>query len=90
MGMTERVENCLCIVISEETGSISLAEGGNLNRPLTSSKLKELLEARFSPSVEREDMAPDWRVLSRTIGLRSRKFLERLFHVSPPSSRKDK
>lgn len=54
MGITERVENCICVIVSEETGSISLAEKGSLNRPLTSSKLKELLEARFSPSVERE------------------------------------
>ena len=85
MGMTERVENCLCIVVSEETGSISLAQGGNLNRPLTSSKLKELLEERFSPTVEREDIAPDWRLL-----LQGRKFLDRLFHRLLPTSRKDK
>jgi len=45
MGITERVENCICVVVSEETGSISLAEGPN--RPLTSSKLKELLDADF-------------------------------------------
>ncbi len=38
MGITERVENCVCVVVSEETGSISLAERGTLNRPLTSSK----------------------------------------------------
>lgn len=48
MGITERSENCLCIVVSEETGSITLAEGGILNRPLTSSKLKELLEAKYA------------------------------------------
>lgn len=48
MGITERSENCLCIVVSEETGSITLAEGGTLNRPLTSSKLKELLEAKYA------------------------------------------
>jgi len=47
MGITERVENCICVVVSEETGSISLAERGTLNRPLTSSKLKELLDARL-------------------------------------------
>lgn len=58
MGITERLENCICVVVSEETGSISLAERGLLNRPLTSSKLKELLEERFSPSVEREAVAP--------------------------------
>jgi len=41
----ERVENCICVVVSEETGSLSLAERGTLHRPLTSSKLKELLDA---------------------------------------------
>jgi uncharacterized protein (TIGR00159 family) len=53
MGITERMENCICIVVSEETGSISLAEGGILNRPLTSSKLKELLESKFTPQIDR-------------------------------------
>jgi len=30
MGITERVENCICVVVSEETGSLSLAEQGNI------------------------------------------------------------
>ncbi len=76
MGITERVENCVCVVVSEETGSISLAEKGGLNRPLTSSKLKELLEARFSQSVDREAVTPNLRLLgrlsSRTLALVSR------------------
>jgi uncharacterized protein (TIGR00159 family) len=55
MGITERVENCVCIVVSEETGSISLVERGILNRPLTSSKLKELLEAKFETEGDRTD-----------------------------------
>ncbi|MGB5961242.1 MAG: diadenylate cyclase CdaA [Coleofasciculaceae cyanobacterium] len=68
MGITERVENCLCIVVSEETGSISLAERGTLNRPLTSNKLKELLEARFSTfSVDREAGSPGLRSFGRQI-----------------------
>lgn len=67
MGITERVENCLCIVVSEETGSISLAERGVLNRPLTSSKLKELLEARFARAVDREVVAPNLRSLGRQV-----------------------
>nr|WP_242041794.1 diadenylate cyclase CdaA [Alkalinema sp. FACHB-956] len=54
MGITERVENCLCIVVSEETGSISVAERGLLNRPLTSTKLREILESKFSHVNERE------------------------------------
>lgn len=67
MGITERVENCLCVVVSEETGSISMAERGVLNRPLTSSKLKELLEARLSPSTDRETGTPSLRGISRQI-----------------------
>jgi uncharacterized protein (TIGR00159 family) len=54
MGITERVENCICIVVSEETGSISVAEHGLLNRPLTSSKLKEILEEKFAVGNDRE------------------------------------
>lgn len=79
MGITERVENCICVVVSEETGSISLAERGTLNRPLTSSKLKELLEARLSQTVDREAVAPDLRTLSRQIGAKVWMVTARLF-----------
>jgi uncharacterized protein (TIGR00159 family) len=82
MGITERVDNCLCIVVSEETGSISLAEKGALNRPLTSSKLRELLETRLMFSIDREVVTPG---LSRFLQ-RSRKkslgVLSRLLHFS--------
>lgn len=67
MGITERVENCICVVVSEETGSISMAERGGLNRPLTSSKLKELLEQRLSPAADRETGTPTLRGLSRRL-----------------------
>lgn len=43
VGMTERFDRCLCVVVSEETGTISLAQLGHLERPITSSRLKELL-----------------------------------------------
>lgn len=78
MGITERVENCLCIVVSEETGSISMAEKGTLNRPLTSNKLKELLEARFSPSSDERAVAPI-RSLGRQIGSGGTALIGRLF-----------
>lgn len=82
MGITERVENCVCVVVSEETGSISLAERGTLNRPLTSSKLKELLEARFSQTADRDTVAPDLRSLARQMGSQGlslvARFLDRL------------
>ncbi|MFQ3616374.1 MAG: diadenylate cyclase CdaA [Cyanobacteriota bacterium] len=88
MGITERVEQCLCIVVSEETGSISLAEGGILNRPLTSSKLRELLIARFSQSVEREPVAPQLRSLGRQFIDRLKLLLPSPFRISKSASRR--
>ncbi len=83
MGITERVDKCLCIVVSEETGSISLAEKGTLNRPLTSSKLKELLQAKFAPIAERDAVR-----LSRKLGFQGKILLERLFRWRSSNSRK--
>ncbi|MEQ9548284.1 MAG: diadenylate cyclase CdaA [Coleofasciculus sp. G3-WIS-01] len=90
MGITERVENCLCIVVSEETGSISLAERGGLNRPLTSSKLKELLEARFSTAVDREAVAPGLRSLGRQVKSQGRLLISRLLRLPSSTSRNKK
>ncbi len=84
MGITERVDKCLCIVVSEETGSISLAEKGTLNRPLTSSKLKELLQAKFTPIVERDAVR-----LSRKLGFQGKILLKRLLRMLSPISRKN-
>lgn len=88
MGITERVENCVCVVVSEETGSISLAERGTLNRPLTSSKLRELLMARFSQSVEREAVAPQLRSLGRQIVTQALDLIARLFRFSASREKK--
>jgi uncharacterized protein (TIGR00159 family) len=73
MGISERVNNCVCVVVSEETGSISLAERGTLDRLLTSNKLKELLEQKLGDADERENVSPTFKSLrrkftSRTIG----------------------
>ncbi|MCT7974295.1 diadenylate cyclase CdaA [Laspinema olomoucense] len=90
MGITERVENCVCVVVSEETGSISLAEKGTLNRPLTSSKLKELLQARFSQTVEREPVAPDLRNLGRQLLSKAVGLVLRLLRLPSSASREKK
>jgi uncharacterized protein (TIGR00159 family) len=90
MGITERVENCLCVVVSEETGSISLAERGTLNRPLTSSKLRELLGERFSQSAEREAVAPQLRSLGRQLHTQIKVLFPRLAHFLSLASREKK
>lgn len=77
MGITERVKHCLCVVVSEETGSISLAERGTLNRPLTGSKLRELLQERFSQRGDGEVVPSNLRSLGRQIGSKSRSLLSR-------------
>lgn len=90
MGITERVENCACVVVSEETGSISLAERGMLDRPLTSSKLRDLLRQKFSQTVDREAVAPQLRSLGRQLGTRISSLLSRLFRSSSSASREKK
>jgi uncharacterized protein (TIGR00159 family) len=57
MGISEQA-NCLCIVVSEETGSISLAQAGRLERPITSSKLRELLTERLQPPLTKQSELP--------------------------------
>jgi uncharacterized protein (TIGR00159 family) len=81
MGITERTNNCVCIVVSEETGSISLAEAGILDRPLTSSKLKELLELRLAPISERESVRPSLRTFGRKFTTRSLLLFRRLLQL---------
>ncbi|MBE9057531.1 diadenylate cyclase CdaA [Sphaerospermopsis sp. LEGE 08334] len=87
MGITERVENCICVVVSEETGSISLAERGTLYRPLTIRKLKESLEERFSPTVDREAVAPGLFSLGRQLGGQILALVSRLLRLPSTASR---
>jgi uncharacterized protein (TIGR00159 family) len=89
MGITEQVEKCLCIVVSEETGSISLAEKGILNRPLTSNKLKELLEERLFPSsIEKTTKSIPLVSLGHQIGSKGSQLISRILRQSPSASRK--
>ncbi|MGB3615761.1 MAG: diadenylate cyclase CdaA, partial [Elainellaceae cyanobacterium] len=94
MGITERVEHCLCIVVSEETGSISVAERGALERPLTSNRLREILRERFTQSTEREVVSPRLRNFGRWLGNQIRRSVSRVirlfFHSNGRNKRKSK
>lgn len=79
MGIAERFESCVCVVVSEETGSISLAAGLQLNRPLTSGKLRELLQAALGANSERESVSR----ISRQLGTQSWQLLRRVFRLDP-------
>jgi len=52
LGITDRFDRCLCIVVSEETGTLSMARQGRLERPLTSSRLQELLGESLAQSTK--------------------------------------
>jgi len=77
IGISEKVSDCLCIVVSEETGSISLAEEGTLQRPLTRSRLRELLQSRLAPAMERETVRQDVTRLTRVIRFQGTRLLQR-------------
>lgn len=51
VGLSEE-SDCVCIVVSEETGSISIAMNGVLERNLKESEFKERLEKIFVPEEE--------------------------------------
>jgi uncharacterized protein (TIGR00159 family) len=48
LGITERFDRILCVVVSEETGTLSLANQGRLERPITSGRLQELLNTALA------------------------------------------
>lgn len=87
MGITEKIDKCICIVVSEETGSISLAEKGILNRPLTSSKLEELLQEKFAPTVEK-DAVQDIGIKIGLLGKSILKRFSRLPFLPTPQDKK--
>lgn len=54
IGMSEQ-SDALIVVVSEETGAISVASKGSLRRDLSSGDLREVLTGRFVQSVENSD-----------------------------------
>ena len=57
IGMSEN-SDALVIVVSEETGTISIAENGNLERPLTRDSLKKILRTKLLPEKPQKNVKP--------------------------------
>ena len=68
VGMSEH-SDALCMVVSEETGSISLAEGGMLKRHLAVETLERLLINGMMPATE-ETKKPSGGLLSKIRGMK--------------------
>ena len=59
LGLSE-VEDALVVTVSEETGIISLAERGRIERDLDRERLSQLLHERYlAPTDDEEDATPD-------------------------------
>jgi len=52
LGMTEQAD-VLCLIVSEETGSISIAEDGKLYRGLSRDSIRKFLSKRLSPEKQK-------------------------------------
>lgn len=90
IGITEKKGDCICIVVSEETGSISLVEKGNIDRPLTSSRLKELLQERFLTEGEKETSKPIITKLVRKTWLPVKENFKRILSIVSDKSKQEK
>lgn len=62
IGLTEQ-SDAIVVVVSEETGSISIASGGNLQHDVSSGVLRDVLTNQFIPS----GSASDNRILSKLV-----------------------
>lgn len=61
IGLSEQCD-ALIIVVSEETGIVSVAEEGRITRRLTAEQLKDYLQPIFSPeSVSIRETIANWR-----------------------------
>ena len=60
LGISERSDS-LSIVVSEETGTISIAENGKLNRPLSVDQVREILGESYTGSKNKGGLFMKWR-----------------------------
>ena len=61
IGLSEQCD-ALVLVVSEETGTISVAENGHIHRKIDSIQLREYLKPIFEPEkISLKEMLANWR-----------------------------
>jgi diadenylate cyclase len=65
LGISEQAD-VVVVIVSEETGSISLAENGILHRGLTPTNLRKELKDRLTLDSEERTFGSMWRILKNT------------------------
>jgi diadenylate cyclase len=61
LGISERSDS-LSIVVSEETGSISIAENGSISRYLDTKTLRQILIGMYEPEEDKQSFISKWRL----------------------------
>ncbi len=61
LGISEKSDS-LSIIVSEETGAISIAENGNISRYLDTKTLTQILLDMYKPSTDRQTFISKWRL----------------------------
>lgn len=61
LGISERSDS-LSIIVSEETGSISIAENGSIARYLDTKTLRQILTDMYEPEEEKQTFITKWRL----------------------------
>jgi diadenylate cyclase len=61
LGISERSDS-LSIVVSEETGSISIAENGSISRYLDTKTLRQILIDMYEPDEDKQSFISKWRL----------------------------
>ena len=67
VGMSEQTD-ALVIVVSEETGQISAAQFGQLDRPLDTVQLREKLFDFYNPQEQKTTRVSMWKLLKKGVG----------------------